>query len=93
MGKVSLTALSGILLERAYRSLGSAVRAIENFGDLVSFNKTYMLMAKEEIGKAEAYLEVMRIMFPRDHSYVISSEEYKKAIKLVADTEKQLNRY
>lgn len=74
-------------------NLISAEIQIDNFGDIVALNKPLMLEAKRRLGMVEAYLDVMKIMFPEDHSDVVSNEEYQRAIKLVEETEDQLMRY
>lgn len=93
MKTTSLKALSGILLQRVFMNLTSAEIQIGNFGDIVALNKPLMLEAKRRLGMVEAYLDVMKIMFPEDHSDVTSNEEYQRVIKLVEDTEDQLMRY
>lgn len=93
MKTTSLKAFSGILLQRVFMNLTSAEIQIGNFGDIVALNKPLMLEAKRRLGMVEAYLDVMKIMFPKDHSDVTSNEEYQRVIKLVEDTEDQLMRY
>lgn len=93
MKTTSLKALSGILLQRVFMNLTSAEIQIGNFGDIVALNKPLMLEAKRRLGMVEAYLDVMKIMFPEDHSVVTSNEEYQRVIKLVEETEDQLMRY
>lgn len=93
MKTTSLKALSGILLQRVFMNLTSAEIQIGNFGDIVALNKPLMLEAKRRLGMVEAYLDVMKIMFPEDHSDVTSNEEYQRVIKLVEETEDQLMRY
>lgn len=93
MKTTSLKALSGILIQRVFMNLISAEIQIDNFGDIVALNKPLMLEAKRRLGMVEAYLDVMKIMFPEDHSDVVSNEEYQRAIKLVEETEDQLMRY
>ena len=93
MKTTSLKALSGILLERVFMDLRLAEIQIGNFGDILALNKPLMLEAKRRLGRVEAYLDVMKILFPKDHSDMTSREEYKRVIKLVEDTEDQLMRY
>lgn len=93
MKTTSLNALSGILIQRVFMNLTSAEIQIKNFGDIVALNKPLMLEAKKSLGMAEAYLDVMKIMFPEDRSDDTLNEEYQRVKKIVDDAEDQLMRY
>lgn len=93
MKDINMNALSGILLQRVLSALGSTEILIGNFGDVIAINKIYMLKAQREYGKAEAYLDILKIVSEETYQSIVNSEMYTKVEKLFLETENQLGRY
>lgn len=93
MKDLNMKALSGILLERVLSALGSTEKHIKNFGDVVAINKVLMLKAQREYGKAEAYLDILKIVSEETYQSIVNSEMYTEVAKLFIETEHQLGRY
>ncbi len=93
MKDITMNALSGILLQRVLSALGSTEMYINRFGDVIAINKVQMLKAQREYGKAEAYLDILKIVSEETYQSIVNSEMYTKVVKLFLETEDQLGRY
>ncbi len=93
MKDITMNALSGILLQRVLSALGSTEMYINRFGDIIAINKVQMLKAQREYGKAEAYLDILKVVSEETYQSIMNSEMYTKVVKLFLETEEQLGRY
>lgn len=93
MKNVNMNALSGTLIERVFRALGSTEMYIRKFGDIAAINKTHMVNAQREFGKVEAYMDILKIVSEETYRSIVSSKMYMKTAKLILETENQLSRY
>ncbi len=93
MKDITMNALSGILLQRVLSALGSTEMYINRFGDVIAINKVQMLKAQREYGKAEAYLDILKVVSEETYQSIMNSEMYTKVVKLFLETEDQLGRY
>ena len=93
MKDITMNAISGILLQRVFMTLDNTEKYIEKFGDVIAFNKDLMLKAQRAYGKAEAYLDILKIVSEETYQSIVNSEMYTKVVKLFLETEDQLGRY
>ncbi len=93
MKDLNTNALLGILMQRVLSALNLTKISIEKFCDIVSMNKTYMCNAQRYYGKAEAYLDITKVISDETYQALINTEMYKEATKLLFDAEDKLNRY
>ena len=93
MKDITMNALSGILLQRVLSALGSTEMYINRFGDVIAINKVQMLKAQRAYGKAEAYLDILKVVSEETYQSIVNSEMYTRVVKLFLETEDQLGRY